>query len=70
MKRYWNLKSAAGSLIVINETARVDARLSALGQHPRETLGFETPADRLRAVLQGPVETTPESGRSRISPLH
>jgi hypothetical protein len=23
-----------------------------LNQHPRETLGFETPADRLRAVLQ------------------
>jgi IS30 family transposase len=33
-----------------------------LNQRPRQTLGFETPADRLRAVLQGPVELTTQSG--------
>jgi IS30 family transposase len=35
-----------------------------LNQRPRQTLGFETPADRLRAVLQGPVELTTQSGHS------
>jgi IS30 family transposase len=35
-----------------------------LNQRPRQTLGFETPADRLRAVLQGPVELTANSGHS------
>ena len=38
-----------------------------LNQRPRQTLGFETPADRLRAVLQGPVELTAQSGHSLAS---
>src|SRR5262249_4825550 len=33
-----------------------------LNQRPRKTLGFETPADRLRAVLQWPVEPAAKSG--------
>jgi hypothetical protein len=35
-----------------------------LNQRPRQTLGFETPADRLRAVLQRPVELTSKSEHS------
>jgi hypothetical protein len=31
-----------------------------LNQRPRKTLGFQTPADRLQAVLHGPVERTPQ----------
>jgi IS30 family transposase len=38
-----------------------------LNQRPRETLGFETPADRLRAVLQRPVELTTQSGHCHTS---
>ena len=44
-----------------------------LNQRPRETLGFETPADRLRVVLQWPVETTVISGHmqcERARPLY
>jgi IS30 family transposase len=36
-----------------------------LNQRPRKTLGFEAPADRLRAVLQCPVE--PAGGFRRAS---
>jgi IS30 family transposase len=32
-------------------------------QRPRNTLGLETPADKLRAVLQWPVESTTQSCR-------
>ena len=35
-----------------------------LNQRPRKTLGFETPADRLQAVLQRPVEPATQSGHS------
>jgi IS30 family transposase len=35
-----------------------------LNQRPRKTLGFETPADRLRAVLHRSVELTAISRRS------
>ena len=40
-----------------------------LNQRPRKTLGFETPADRLRAVLHCPVEpTTQSNGMDPSSP--
>jgi IS30 family transposase len=35
-----------------------------LNQSPRKTLGFETPADRLGAVLQWPVEPTADRAHS------
>ena len=36
-----------------------------LNQRPRKTLGFETPADRLQAVLHLPVELATQSGHER-----
>src|SRR5262249_11301389 len=35
-----------------------------LNQRPRKTLGFQTPADRLQAVLHCPVERTWKSGHA------
>lgn len=36
-----------------------------LNEHPRMTLGFETPADKLRVVLHWPVESVAERGLSQ-----
>src|SRR5262245_66482100 len=38
-----------------------------LNQRPRKTLGFETPADKLRAVLHGPIEPTTTNGHCQAS---
>jgi hypothetical protein len=65
MRRCHVLRGAAVGYRSSRSQRHLNAIALRLNQRPRKTLGFETPADRLQAVLHQPVEPTGVKRASR-----